>query len=440
VNISPVCFSEPWLAGGTGYGCAQVGGTNTSPFPQPTIPTPASAVFPAQGEWIEITSPFKVADTLQWTLSVQHEFPRGWQAQVDYIGNHTANMPVGTVIDPAIYTPGQWGANFTGCAPVVTTGPAFQAVYKAHPGDFASGAPCSVTGDQQVRFALTEANPAQGNGYAGGSSSGMILVNTIGFANYNGMVATLQHRLSSTFVMMTNYTWSHCLNIADASGDWSSTPLENPYSPHQDYGRCGSDYRNVFNTSVVYTTKFPLNGAAKWLANDWEIAPLFHLTSGAPVNVTDGTDQSLTDTGNDRPNLVPGVNIKTGVSLQGGHAPASATTRGWLNPNAFCITGSNGCSNTVALGTFGNLGRNAVDGPMYFQDDAQISRLFPIKERVSIQARLESFNFLNHPSFDNPGTTSAGNSTAALSSKTFGQISNTSNAARIFQGSLKVIF
>jgi hypothetical protein len=54
--------------------------------------------------------------------------------------------------------------------------------------------------------------------------------------------------------------------------------------------------------------------------------------------------------------------------------------------------------------------------------------------------RLESFNFLNHPSFDNPGAGSLGNSTAALSSKTFGQISSTSIAARIFQGSLKVIF
>ncbi len=438
--LGPVCFSEPWLTGGTGYGCDQVGGTNTSPYPQPVVPTPATAVFPSQGEWIEIASPFKVADTLQWTLSVQHEFPRGWQAQIDYIGNHTANMPVGTVIDPAVYTPGMWGANFSGCGPVVTTGPAFEALYKANPSLYAAGKPCSVTGNQRARFALTEANPAQGDGYAGGSSSGMILVNTIGFANYNGMVLTLQHRVSSTFVLLTNYTWSHCLNVADASGDWSSTPLEDPYNIHLDYARCGSDYRNVFNTSLVYTTAFPLHGVSKWLANGWEIAPLIHLTSGAPINVTDGTDQSLTDTGNDRPNLVPGVKVKTGVSLQGGKAPASAATRGWLNPSAFCVTTANGCSNPVAQGTFGDLGRNAFSGPMYFQDDIQISRLFPIKERLNIQVRLESFNFLNHPSFDNPGASSLGNSTAALSSKTFGQISSTSNAARIFQGSLKVIF
>lgn len=438
----PVCFSEPWLTGGTGYGCNALStGTNASPFPQPVVPTPSTAVFPAQGEWIEITSPYSVPDTLQWTLSVQHEFPKGWQAQVDYIGNKTSKMPVGTVLDPAIYTPGVWGANGTGCGPVVTTGPA--AVAAKTLGGGKVGTNCSTTSDQIARFALTEAEPAYGNGYAGGSSNGMIQVSNIAYANYNGMVATLQHRVSATFVMLTNYTWSHCLNIADASGDWSSTPLMDPYNPRLDYGRCGSDYRNVFNTSVVYTTKFPLQGVAKWLANDWEIAPLLHITSGAPINVTDGQDISLTDTGNDRPNFVYGVNPKTGIKLQGGTNKASPATRAWLNLNAFCSasTAANPCDIPVANGAFGDLGRNAISGPMLFQDDAQISRIFPVTERLRIQARLEAFNFLNHPSFDNPGASSAGNSTASGPQlSTFGEISSTSINARIFQGSLKVIF
>jgi hypothetical protein len=436
VNVSttgPICFSEPWLLGGTGYGCNQVGGTNQSPFPQPVVPTPATAVFPAQGEWIEINSPYKVPNTLQWTLSVQHQFAHGWQAQVDYIGNHTTNMPVGTEIDPAIYTPGVWGPGGTGCGPVVISGPS--AVAAKTVGGGKVGSNCSTTGNQAARWALSEAEPAYGNQYAGGSSNGMILVNNTAYANYNGMVATLQHRLSSTFVMLTNYTWSHCLNLADASGDWSATPLEDPYNPALDYARCGSDYRNVFSTSVVYTTKFPLQGVAKWIVNDWEIAPLLHITSGAPINVTSGQDISLTNTGNDRPNAVSGVNQKTGVKLEGGHAAASVATRAWLNLDAFCgsTTTANPCTSPVAPGIFGNLGRNSLSGPMLFQNDAQISRLFPIRERVNIQARLEAFNFLNHPSFSNP-------SSSGPQIATFGEISSTTINARIFQGSLKVIF
>jgi len=437
VNVSttgPICFSEPWLLGGTGYGCDQVGGSNTSPFPQPVVPTPATAVFPAQGEWIEINSPYKVPDTLQWTLSVQHQFGHGWQAQVDYIGNHTTNMPVGTEIDPAIYTPGVWGPGGTGCGPVVTAGPS--AVAAKTVGGGKVGSNCSTTGNQAARWALSEAEPAYGNQYAGGSSNGMILVNNTAYANYNGMVATLQHRFSSTFVLLTNYTLSHCLNLADASGDWSSTPLMDPYKPSLDYARCGSDYRNVFNTSVIYTTKFRLQGVAKWLINDWEIAPLLHITSGAPINVTSSQDNSYTNTGNDRPNLVPDVNTKTGIKLQGGNNKASIATRGWLNRSAFCGATSTAypCTDQVAPGTFGNLGRNAISGPMLFQNDAQVSRLFPIMERVNIQARLEAFNFLNHPSFSNPS------SSGPQTSSTFGEISGTSVNGRIFQGSLKVIF
>jgi hypothetical protein len=441
----PVCFSEPWLEGGTGYGCQNLtlGGTNQSPFPQAVVPTPATAVFPAQGEWIEINSPYKVASTLQWTLSVQHEFAKGWQAQVDYIGNKTSNMPVGTVLDPAIYTPGVWGANGTGCGPVVTAGP--PAVAAKTVGGGKVGSNCSTTGNQAARWALSEANPAQGNQYAGGSSNGMILVNNIAYANYNGMVASIQHRLSSTFSLLTNFTWSKCLNIADAAGDWSGTPLENPYNPRQDYGRCGSDYRKIFNTSVVYKTAFPLHGAAKYIVNDWEIAPLVHILSGAPINVTSGTDISLTDTGNDRPNFVYGVNPKTGVKLQGGAAKASVATRAWLNLNAFCstTTTANPCDIPVTPGNFGDLGRNVLSGPMLLQNDGQITRVFSIREKVNLTLRLEAFNILNHPSFDNPGGSSAGNSTASgPQNATFGEISSTQAAgsARVFQGGLKVSF
>jgi hypothetical protein len=218
---------------------------------------------------------------------VQHQFGRGWQAQIDYIGTKTSSMPVGEPLSPAVYTPGTWGPNATGCGPVVTSGPAAVAGKTVTP---AVGSNCSTTANQQARFRLTEASPVQGNLYQGGGG-GSVLINDTAWANYNGMVATLQHRISSTFSLLTNYTLSKCLNIADAQGDVASTVIENPYNLRQDYGRCGSDYRNIFNTSVVATSRFQsLHGVAGYLANGWELAPLFHITSGAPINVTSGAD------------------------------------------------------------------------------------------------------------------------------------------------------
>ncbi|HEU5339885.1 carboxypeptidase-like regulatory domain-containing protein [Edaphobacter sp.] len=411
-----LCFSTPWLVGGVGVGCSQVGGTNISPYPQPIIPTPAQAVFPAQSSWTFLPTKFHVADSLQWTFSIQHLFSRGWQAQIDYIGSKTSNMPIGTPISPAIYTPGVWGPGGTGCGGVVTTGPAAHAA--GTPG--AVGTPCSTTKNQQARFALTEANPSQGNQILGGSGS--YLVNNLAWANYNGVVVSLQHRLSSTFSMMSNFTWSKCLNIADASGDVGGVTEENPYNLHMDYGRCGSDYERIFNTAIVAKSSFPLHGIAKLIANDWELAPLFHILSGAPFNITQGSDESLTAIGNDRPNRVPGTPAVKWVKMRSGPGEAN---RGYLNQAGFTL-------NTVP-GTYGNLGRNVVSGPMTFQFDSQISRIFPIREKVSLVFRLEAFNVLNHPSFSNPSASNP-------SSGNFGQISGTSIGARIFQGSFKVAF
>jgi hypothetical protein len=450
-GAGPYCFSEPWLANGTGYGCAQTGGTNTSPpYPTPNRPTNATAFFPAQGQYIELPTQFHVSDTLQWTLSIQHQFG-SWQAQADYIGNKTSNMPIGTPLNPAVYTAGTWGSNFSGCGPVVTSGPAFQALYASNPALYASGKPCSVTGNSQARFALTEAEPTYGNQYGGGGYNGNYgpngseLINDVAWANYNGLVLTLQHRLSSSFSLLSNYTWSKCTNVADAAGDVAASSEENPYNLGMDHGRCGSDYRNIFNTTLVAKSAFKsMHGIGGYLINDWELAPLVHITSGAPINVTSGADISLTDEGEDRPNAVPGVAPIHEVKIQGGSAANTQANHEYLNLAAYCsVTSSaNPCTNPVATGTFGNVGRNSVNGPMFFQMDAQVSRIWKMGERFSLDTRVEAFNVLNHPNFANPSSSNPSSSAFGLITAQAGGVGNpvTSFYMRLFQGAVKVVF
>jgi hypothetical protein len=288
----PVSFSSPW----------SVGQFTTSPFPQPAVPTPSQALFFAQSQYIVMVQQFKPAYSIQWTFSIQHEFAHGWQAQVDYIGNVTHRDPVGYTFDPAVFIPGVWGAGGTGCAGIVTTGAA-----AVKPG--AAGSNCSTTGNQTSRFLLTQLNPTQGNQIEG-SGAGSVYVGDEGTANYNGLVSSINHRLSSTFSLLGNWTWSKCLNIEDAQGDLAGTTVENPNNLALDYGPCGSDFRHIENVSLVAKSGFNshLNNFAKLLINNWELAPLIRVESGAPFTVTSGQDNSLTDVGNDRPNLVPGVN------------------------------------------------------------------------------------------------------------------------------------
>jgi hypothetical protein len=407
----PISFSAPWSAGSI----------TTNPFPQPAVPTPSQALFFPQSQFIFTPATFKPSYTIQYTLSVQHQFAHDIEFQVDYIGNGTRHAPVGTPLDAATFVPGVWGVGGTGCPGVVTTGPAGKPAG-------AAGTACSTVANQSQRFALTEANPLQGNQYLGGGG-GTVLVNDNAMADYNALVTTVQHRLSKTFSVLANWTWSKCLNIEDSQGDLAGTSVQNPNNLAGDYAPCGSDYRHIENVVIVARSNFALPRLAALAINNWELAPLTHIVSGAPFTVTTGVDNSLTDVGNDRPNVIPGVDPYLHLFINSGSA--SITNRGYLNAAAFCQSGNTTC-NAPAIGTFGNAGRNAFRGPAAYQFDAQISRIFPIYERLTTTLRLEAYNVLNHPNFSNP--------TSALNSSTFGQVSSTSNAARVFQGSLKFSF
>jgi Carboxypeptidase regulatory-like domain len=403
-SSGPLSFSAPW----------SVGQYTTSPFPQPVIPNLSTQQYFPQSQYIFMPDQFRPAYTVQWTLNVQRQFGRGWQAQIDYIGNSTRHDPLGLGVSPAVYIPGVWGASGTGCTGIVTTGPA-----AVKPG--AAGTACSTTGNQVSRFRLTMENPSQGNQFSGGGG-GSVLIGDEGTATYHAMIATLQHRLSNTFSILANWTWSKCLDIEDAQGDLAGTTVENINNPMGDYGPCGSDYRHIVNTSVVARSEFHWSGRlTRMLLNDWELAPLMSIRSGGPVNVSAGGDFSLTDVNNDRPNLASGVSPYHKVKFQSVKTEAN---REYLNPIAFSEVTSPG---------YGNISRNAFHGPPYFNIDAQISRIFPIHESLNLDLRLESFNMLNHPNF--------GGIDANVNhlSSTFGQVSSASSA-RLFQGAVKIIF
>ena len=68
------------------------------------------------------------------------------------------------------------------------------------------------------------------------------------------------------------------------------------------------------------------------IINGWELAPLIRIQTGSPFSVTAGGDDSLTDVGNDRPNLVAGMNPYAEVKF---HKATGETNREFLNPAAF---------------------------------------------------------------------------------------------------------
>ena len=164
------------------------------------------------------------------------------------------------------------------------------------------------------------------------------------------------------------------------------------------------------------------------LLSNWQIAPLLHAASGQPLGTTVGKDNSLTGLNNDRPVQV----LANPYPANSGCSFAPCVQ--WLNPQAF---------QPNALGTFGNLGRNALRGPGSVNIDVAVSRIFKFTERYSLQARAESFNLLNHANFvgaiSPAGQPSFTTMSTNLSSSTYGQVQSAFDP-RILQFAMKLFF
>ena len=145
-----------------------------------------------------------------------------------------------------------------------------------------------------------------------------------------------------------------------------------------------------------------------------QLSSIINKSSGFPRTVFTGLDNSKTGGGFDRPNVVPGQN----PNLSSGQ-----TILQWFNTAAYTAN---------ALGTFGNAGRNTVIGPGIFRVDASLIRNFRMTSSKSLQFRLEAFNALNNPIWNDPSTT--------LSDPNYGKITSTRTPMREVQLGLKFIF
>jgi Carboxypeptidase regulatory-like domain len=399
-TTAPINFTNPWI-GGT---------TPGNPFPQPFVP-PTNQAFSPGGQFIVYPKQFPTPYVLQWTASMQQELAHGWQFQIDYIGNKTTHAPYGYPLNPVIYMPGNWtgpGSCTTATGLVLLTSPG-------------TGKACSSTGNSQNRSQLTLLNPAQGPFYLGGGGGGASTQMVAGgTANYNGMIANIQHRASNSFTFLANYTWSHCFDLIDNPGAFNTVAVQNPNNLRADLAPCGFDRRAIFNAAIVATSHFPLSGWKSMLANNWQIAPIIRATSGAPFSVTSGQDNSLTALGTDRPNYLGG-----NVYL---HTHPNSSVGGLTNPNSLDVTRF--AENP--LGTWGNSPRNGFTGPKFFNIDTALSRNFPLHDQLALQLRLEAFNTFNHPNFGNP-------SANVFSPSSFGRVGS-AQPARVFQGAVKITF
>ena len=248
-----------------------------------------------------------------------------------------------------------------------------------------------------------------------------------GQSSYNGLQARFQQRLSRGLSTLASYTWSKSLD--DASNFFSSAGDPNfpqdSYNVRAERGRSNFDVRH--RLSVSYAYDLPIgNGhavlaghgwASSFLAG-WQTYGILTFQTGRPFTVALLPDIDNSNTG--RSSLGFGANDRP--NLSGNPKLDHRTPDRWFNTAAFVIP---------PFGSFGNSGRNILDGPSYQSVNVSLVKNAHLAESAVLQFRAEAFNLFNRPNFDLPDI--------FVGSPTFGRI-NSAQSPRHIQFGLKILF
>jgi hypothetical protein len=335
-----------------------------------------------------------------WFFSMQRELMKNTVIEAGYSGNHGTRLPI-----VADYNQASPNASSATCNTQVLTG---------------------CLGTQARR-----PNPKFGS---------ITWVDPAGSTSYNSLFVRFEHRLTHGLYFLNSFTWAKALGNSEQQLESAGTGntvanVQNIYNLAAERGPSSYDVKMVDVTSFVYQLPFGKGRqyGANWnpvvdtLLGGWELNTINTAQTGLPVNVQYTPNGNFDVTG--RINDFRGLSVirpNLAGDAYAGRVNDSSGTPLLFNRAAFQIPTDPGKP-------FGNLGRNALRGPNFWQWDLSVDKTFgiPYREGMGLQFRSEFFNVLNHTNFGIPNPN--------VSSASFGQVTNTFPARQI-QLALKLIF
>ena len=222
-----------------------------------------------------------------------------------------------------------------------------------------------------------------------------------GYSNYNAGNVKLERR-ASDMAFTAVYTWAKSLDDKSAAAGIGATNgfagHMNDHDPRADYGPSDFNVGQRFVGSIVYSLpvgrgKRFLSGANKAVdaaIGGWQLTSITTFQQGFPFSVQASDTFGLLNGFNQRADLVPGCNPKSGF------------TKGineWFNTS---------CFTQPLAGAFGTSGRNILREPGINNWDVGLGKTFKFGERVAFQLRVETFNTFNHTQWGvDPGSPTA---------------------------------
>lgn len=236
----------------------------------------------------------------------------------------------------------------------------------------------------------------------------------IGYSNYNSLQITAQTLSWHGLYMLGAYTWAKSLDDMSVDGN-NYSAVQNPNNLLAEYGISNFNITSHFSTALTY--QLPLfatkNNLLRNLIGGWSLSSIVTLQTGPAFTPGLSTDPANTGT-TMRPNR---IGNKGRLS--------NPTIHKWFDVAAFPVP---------APYTYGNSGRNVLNGPGLKDWDAGLFKTFQLShlwKNAQAQFRGDIFNATNTPPFGVPD--------ANVQTPKAGQVLS-AGAPREVQVSLKLFF
>ena len=357
--------------------------------------------------------------TYNWSFGIQREIKWGLIADVSYVGNALKNG-YGQLYDGNAVAPlTTWKPS--GCAnPIVV-------------GGISSGCP-------QSQFVDPTTNPANPGYYSTNLIRNLVGYKTIGNIidftqsytnNYNSLQAQLNRRMGHIQWNM-NYTFSRTIVFNNATTQGTGALLQ---FVNANLLKNVANRRHAINFNFGYD--FP-DGSRMWsnkftklVLNGWHLNGNGAIYAGTPYTVGCGATGQPSQywTGTPTAYLPFRCQMGSNIFTADGSLPSKTEDPRLqvpLNASNFTLPPAN------SLG-IGNTPPTLFYGPWLWNLDFSLAKMTRIKERATVELRIETFNTLNHFNPNNPNTSLTWNfTTGAQTNAAFGTIQGAQvNARRV---------
>jgi hypothetical protein len=363
----------------------------------------------------------------QWSFSVQRNLPWDLLGSIAYVGSKgthlVANLQINQLVPVnASQNPFQPGQPLTGdiCS---FLGAGFFPVNGVNitpgqPGYVNLQAACNGLGTPLV--IPPDPNSLRTPPYAIANGLGQIFsLQNVANSSYHALQLSLR-RVLGPLAMGVSYTWSHSI---DDSSDRSSATIVNAYNLSSNRASSDFDQRHLLNVSYIYQLPSkpmksffhlmdddPTNDVAnksgnywsegplgKALFDNWELSGITVFQTGTPFSVLNGgtPDVASSDNAGVASGAAFGSYPDVNTTPSQAYYPGGTSQIPFFGP----LLGNPGRFVAPTGLTYGNAGRNYLNNPHRVNFDVTLAKSWSIKEKYTLQFRIESFNLFNHTQF-----------------------------------------